>query len=108
VDAARIVRYARRRAGLSQRALAERAGVAQPAVARIERGAVSPTLETLSRLLAAAGSTLEVAPRIGTGVDRSLIRASMARAPEDRIRAAAAAAQNLAGFNAELQRGSGR
>jgi hypothetical protein len=93
-----ILRYARRRAGLTQRALAERAGVAQPAIARIERGSVSPRIDTLLPLLAAAGFDLEIAPRIGEGVDRTLIRSSLARTPEERIRSATVAARNLDAF----------
>ena len=92
------MRYARRRAGLTQRALAKEAGVAQPAVARIERGGVSPRLDTVVQLLEAAGFTLEVAPRIGQGVDRSLIRAALERSPEERVRAATVAAMNLRSF----------
>jgi predicted transcriptional regulator len=95
VKAARILRHARRRAGLSQRELAIKAGVPQPAIARIERGTVSPRVSTLDRLLQAAGFTLDVAPRLGDGVDRTLIRASLGRSPEDRIRAAAIAQKNL-------------
>ena len=106
--AARILRHARRRAGLTQRALAERTGVAQPAIARIERGRVSPRLDTLTELLEATGMTLEVAVLAGAGVDRSLIRASLARSPEERIRAAGRAANNLAAFQSEVARGSAR
>jgi predicted transcriptional regulator len=105
-NAARLLRYARRRAGLSQRALADRAGVPQPAIARIELGAVSPRLDTLAALLAAAGATLQLGPLAGTGVDRSLIRASLARTPEERIRAAGRAAGKLGAFRAEVARGS--
>lgn len=47
-------------AGLSQRALARRAGTAQSVVARIELGATSPTTATLRRLLDAAGFELEL------------------------------------------------
>jgi transcriptional regulator with XRE-family HTH domain len=103
-----MLRYARRRAGLSQRALAARAGVPQPAIARIERGAVMPRLDTLAALLEATGNTLELAPLAGVGVDRSLIRASLARTPEHRIRAAGRAARALAAFRAEAARGSVR
>jgi predicted transcriptional regulator len=95
MDAEHAVRYARRRAGLTQRALAEKAGVPQPAIARIERGAVAPRLDTVLQLLEAAGFTLVVSPVIGRGVDRSLIRAALERPPEERIRAAAEAAENL-------------
>jgi hypothetical protein len=72
--------------------------VPQPAVARIEAGAVSPRVRTLADLLAAAGYTLEITTRLGDGVDRTLIRAALARSPEERIRAAATAARNLRTF----------
>jgi uncharacterized protein len=98
MDAATIVRYARRRAGLTQRALAERAGVPQSAIARIESGGVSPRLSTLLQLVEPTGLTLELSPRIGQGVDRSLIRAALERSPEERIRAATAAARNVRVF----------
>lgn len=98
MNAGRLVRYARRRAGLTQRALAAKASVPQPAIARIERGAVSPRLDTVLPLLEAAGFTLEVAPVIGRGVDRTLIHAALQRSPEDRIRAATEAARNLRAY----------
>ena len=47
-------------AGLSQRGLAARAGVAQSTVTRIEAGRMEPTLDMLERLAAAAGQTLTV------------------------------------------------
>ena len=100
-----MLRYARRRAGLSQRALGERAGVPQPAIARIERGVVSPRVATLVHLLASTGMSLDLTPGPGAGVDRSLIRASLERTPEDRIRAAGVAGRNLATFLAEAHRG---
>jgi len=70
IDAAALVREARERAGLSQRALAQRAGTVQSVVARIELGRTSPTLTTLERLLAAAGfearTELELSPVVGS------------------------------------------
>ncbi|HMF09215.1 MAG TPA: helix-turn-helix transcriptional regulator, partial [Thermoanaerobaculia bacterium] len=42
-----LLRYARRSAGLSQRDLAARAGMPQPAVARIESGRTIPRFDTL-------------------------------------------------------------
>ncbi len=56
IDAAALVKKARARAGLSQRALAREAGTSQSVVARIETGETSPTVATLNRLLEAAGS----------------------------------------------------
>ncbi len=58
VDAAALLRTARTRAGLSQRALAEAAGTSQSAVAAIESGRKQPTVATLDRLLRAAGTEL--------------------------------------------------
>jgi len=55
LDAATLVREARRRSGLTQRGLATRAGTSQSVVARIEGGHTSPSVTTLGRLLAAAG-----------------------------------------------------
>ncbi len=51
---------ARERSGLSQRALARRAGTAQSVVARIELGTTSPTTDTLGRLVEAAGFELRM------------------------------------------------
>jgi len=52
--------------GLTQRALAERAGIKQPQLARIERGQI-PTVPTLARLAGALNITFEVRPE-GLGV----------------------------------------
>ncbi|HMG17854.1 MAG TPA: helix-turn-helix transcriptional regulator [Gemmatimonadales bacterium] len=67
--AATLLRQARARAGLSQRALARRAGTAQSVVARIEGGQTSPTWETLERLLDAADVDLsaQLEPRVVVG-----------------------------------------
>ena len=54
LDPAKLVRTARRKAGLSQRAMAERAGTCQSVVARIETGVTDPSSETLRRLITAA------------------------------------------------------
>lgn len=60
LDAAALVRSARNRAGLSQRALADLAQTTQSVVARIELGHTSPTVHTVNRLLAAAGQAIDV------------------------------------------------
>jgi len=67
--AATLLREARTRAGLSQRALARRAGTAQSVIARIEKGQTSPTWETLERLLDAAGVDMsaQLEPRVVVG-----------------------------------------
>jgi transcriptional regulator with XRE-family HTH domain len=58
MDAAVWLRDLRARHRLSQATLAYRAGTTQQALSRIEHGRVSPTLEMLARLAAAAGEEL--------------------------------------------------
>ena len=90
-----LLRYARRAAGLSQRKLAERTGVAQPSIARIETGRSSPRSRTLERLLDACGFRLELARRAGDGIDRSAIRELLKLSPEERLRLTAREAETL-------------
>lgn len=54
-EAARALARARRDAGLSQVELAELSGTAQAVISRIERGAVSPSLDTLSKIAKGLG-----------------------------------------------------
>jgi transcriptional regulator with XRE-family HTH domain len=88
VDARTLLGDARRGAGLTQRELSARSGVPQPAISRIERGAVSPRVETLDRLLAACGRDVEAFPRAGAGLDRTLIRQMLELSLDERARAA--------------------
>lgn len=60
MDSARLLRAARQRHHVDQRSLARRAGTSQTHVSRIERGEVSPSTETLARLLASLGEELEL------------------------------------------------
>ena len=83
------VNGARRSAGLSQRQLAERSGLPQPTIARIERGHQVPRADTLQRLLAACGWELRMGPKRGADVDRSDIREWMELSPADRARGGA-------------------
>jgi predicted transcriptional regulator len=95
MKASRLLRTARRRAGLSQRELADLAGVPQPAIARIESGRVQPRVDTLGRLLRACGWDLEVAPRAGVGVDRTVMRQLLRLTPQQRLERAVADAEAL-------------
>jgi transcriptional regulator with XRE-family HTH domain len=74
--------------------------VAQPTVARIEGGQEVPRVDTLARLLQACGESLEVRPRLGAGVDRSLIREMLRRTPAERL----ASMEDEAAFLATLER----
>jgi transcriptional regulator with XRE-family HTH domain len=53
-----LLREARRRRGLSQQALADRAGLSRNFVAQIERGESVPTVSTLARLATALATTV--------------------------------------------------
>jgi transcriptional regulator with XRE-family HTH domain len=55
-----LVREARRRAGLTQRELAERAGTTQSAIARLESGRTSPSFEQVERLIKLCGFSMIV------------------------------------------------
>ena len=57
------LRWARLRAGLTQAELARRAGLSQPAVARLEDPDHNPTLDILERVATALGVRLEVGLR---------------------------------------------
>lgn len=55
---AALISRARRRAGLTQAQLAARAGTSQPVISAYERGRRDPSIETLRRLVGAAGAAL--------------------------------------------------
>ncbi len=59
-ELAERIRRAREKLGLTQTELAERVGSTQPAIARLEAGGVSPSLDTLSRIATALGLELLV------------------------------------------------
>lgn len=82
------VNGARRSAGFSQRQLAERSGVPQPTIARIERGHQVPRADTLQRLLDACGWELRMGQKRGGGVDGSQVREWLEMSPPERLRRA--------------------
>lgn len=87
--AAEALRGARAQAGLSQRELAKKARTAQSVVARIELGETSPSMDTLTRLLKAAGFDIAVDIRRMSIVDRSILEdvpRILRMSPEDRLR----------------------
>jgi transcriptional regulator with XRE-family HTH domain len=58
VTAGELLRAARRWHGLTQQQLADRARTSQAAISRIERGLVSPSVDTLAHLLDLLGEEL--------------------------------------------------
>jgi transcriptional regulator with XRE-family HTH domain len=86
VSIAKLIRKSRERHGLSQRTLALRAGTDQAAISRIERGEISPTIETVDRLLAAMGERLRLTGEpIERQHDQLHLRAMRERSPEERL-----------------------
>jgi transcriptional regulator with XRE-family HTH domain len=86
---AKMIKQARLRAGLTQQELAVRAGMTQPALARIESTRVVPRFDTVARLLAECGMRLEALPLAGRGIDRSTIRKMRELTPRQRLETAA-------------------
>lgn len=102
-----LLRKARTRAKLSQRELARRAETSQSVVARIESGLTSPSWDTLSRLIEAAGFAIDasvvVAPVEGSHMMHDVARI-MALTPEARLDELA----NVSGFLAAARRSGTR
>lgn len=53
---------AREERGITQKQLEEMSGVTQPVIARVERGTTSPSIATVSKLLAPLGKKLVIVP----------------------------------------------
>jgi transcriptional regulator with XRE-family HTH domain len=89
-----LLREARLRRGLSQAELARRARKPVSSIGRWERGEVVPSLETLRALIRACDLelTFHVSNADREQHDLSLIEASLARTPAERIREAARSA----------------
>lgn len=78
MNAAAQLRDARRRAGLTQAQLATQVGTSQATLSAYEHGHKQPSVDTLSRVLAATGSRLVVEP--GRQPIRRPSRSQLARA----------------------------
>ena len=100
----RMVREARKRAGLTQRGLAAKAGIPQETIARIERGRTDPRVGTLDRLLEACGYGLESMPRLGIGVDRTQIAELLKLTPSARLAVAIANDQHYVELRRAIRR----
>ena len=96
---------------MSQQELADRAGTSQSAIARIESGTTSPTVDTLERIARAAGFKLRIdleplaAPdpmveAYKKDVDRTLIRENLRKSIDERLTSLA----ELMEFGRELER----
>ena len=85
-----LIRQARTRAGLSQGELSQRSGKDRAQIARWERDAVTPSLETLRELLQACGYDLDLALVPYRGPDVKLdkrLEKSLEQTPQERLQA---------------------
>jgi len=86
MTAGELLRAARERHGLTQKQLAIRSRTSQAAISRIERGLVSPTVETLEKLLAMVNEELVLDARpIDWGHDVTLNRGALQRTVAERV-----------------------
>src|SRR5262245_26763045 len=102
MDVTSIIAAARRQAGLTQAELAKRVNTSQSAIACIEGGQGNPSIETIVRLVEAAGFRLRIeltSPEIARDavidaykahVDRTLIRDNLRKSVNQRLRDAEA------------------
>ncbi len=80
-----LVREGRKRAGLTQVELARRAGTTQSAIARLESGRTSPSLEDVERYLRLCGFQLLVSLAPYDDSDLRQAEARLQRTPSGRI-----------------------
>ena len=88
-----LVREARERAGLTQAALAERAGVAQSTVSRVESGARTPSTDLVERLVRATGYEIRVGLGEPDPETAALLERNLRLSPQERLDNAVRAAR---------------
>ena len=80
-----LLREARLRADLTQAELGRRVGKAGSAIGRWERGEALPSLESLRRVINAAGLELAISITRADDHDLALIRRCLSRTPAQRL-----------------------
>ena len=81
-----LIREARRRAGLTQRELAERLDTTQSAIARMERGGTEPSYERVAEAVGACG--MDLVPQLlrADDADWSVASTNLAVGHDARVR----------------------
>src|SRR5574337_1246872 len=103
--AGELLHDTRKRHGLTQRQLAMRARTSQAAISRIERGLVSPSVDTLAELLWLMNEQLVIgAEPVDWGFDTTLNTPKLELDPETRMRQQAAFARGVRKFQAAVGR----
>ncbi len=85
-SAAALIKRSRLEAGLTQAELARRVEVTQPVIARLEREGANPRLQTLEKVIAATGQSLELGTGPAAGIDETMIAADLKLPPDERLR----------------------
>lgn len=100
-----LVREARKRAGLTQRELAERAGTTQSAIARLESGRSRPSFDTVIRLVRGCGFDLHVALLEYDDSDWMLALDALRMSPVERLEHAVDMANTMGQIQGAATRG---
>jgi transcriptional regulator with XRE-family HTH domain len=101
-----FVREARKRAGLTQRELAEKAGTTQSAIARLESGRTRPAFDDVLRLVRLCGFDLDVMLVERDDSDWAQARSYLAIEPAERFERAARFARRIQRLQGEVARGA--
>jgi transcriptional regulator with XRE-family HTH domain len=96
MEPATLIREARKAANLTQAQLAQRAGMSQSEIARLESNGANPRHSTLKRVVAAAGQGLSLELGGPPEVDETMIAANLRLSPEERLRQFEAAYRSIA------------
>lgn len=97
MTAGELVRLHRREAGVTQHQLAVRAGTTKTAISRLEGGHVSPSMETVERLLLCLGYQFRVsAAPLSPRTDPTQLAAVAELSPTQRLDHALASQTSLA------------
>lgn len=100
-----FVREARKRAGLTQRELAERAGTTQSAIARLESGRTTPTFDTVLRLVRLCGLDLDIMLVERDDSDWVQAQDMLRLSPADRVRHMVDMANTMQQIQGAVRRG---
>jgi transcriptional regulator with XRE-family HTH domain len=95
-SAAALILKARTDAAITQSELAARAGLTQPAIARLERAGANPTVATLANVIAATGHRLVIAAEPHRpSFDEGQLLERLAMTPAERLSTFTASSRNL-------------
>jgi transcriptional regulator with XRE-family HTH domain len=90
---------------MTQAELASRAGLSQPAIARLERGGSNPTIATLANVIAAAGHRLTLSAAVHRpSFDEGQLRERLAMTPAQRLANFTASSRNLRAMTERARR----